>query len=242
MAELNEAYAAVGDPEARAETSPPAGWPQPEEPAPRRRPPRRRLRRVGRVVLGLVLLAAMIAIAAAAVVYVRDKGNPADVAVTGTLAEAAIVPLAEPPPETQPASGFTTDGEGCMLWRQYELQAGRSAELLRSAIALARVGPDDDAERRRQIRELVPLLEAATLQLRDARALARGQERDAGVALPWQRASVKLHQGAQALRAYYRRHADAGTMERRVSGGVSLALDAVRVYDGVVLQLDGACS
>jgi hypothetical protein len=123
-----------------------------------------------------------------------------------------------------------------------KLQAARSVELMRGALALARVGPEDDKERRRAIRELTPQLNSATLQLRDARDVVRLQELDSGLEVPWQPASTRLHRAAQELRAYYREHARAGTMPRSAPLPVLDALEAIRSYDAIVRRLDDACT
>ncbi len=247
---LNDAFRVLGDEKTRDAYDhgriPPQGWGDernpwdPWDPDPVR--PRRR--RAVRLLAVLLLLAG--ATAAIAVLFVyeeRVRGHlPYSVAAAPPLEES----FDEPPATSSVPSGglraFTADAEGCALWQEFDDHVARPVETLRGAVLLARMGPQDNAARRRAVVRMAPLVGGSAEAFVDVVALIGTQEASHGAALPWRGLGGELLRAAALLSRRYDAFADTGKMPRAAPAPVVRAYQAVQRADELHARLATVCA
>jgi hypothetical protein len=250
MQSLNDAFRVLGDEKTRDAYDhgriPPQGWGDernpwdPWDPD----PPRPRRRRAVRLLAVLLLLAG--AVAAVAVLFVyeeRVEGRlPPAVASAPSLDESFDAPAASSAAPSGGLRSFTADAEGCTLWQEFDDHVARPVETLRGAVLLARMGPQNTAERRRAIRRMAPLVAGASEAFAEIVALVGTQEAAHGAALPWRGLGAELSRAAQLLSRRYDNFADTGRMPRAAPAPVVRAYQAVQRADELHERLATVCA
>ncbi len=247
---LNDAFRVLGDEKTRDAYDhgriPPQGWGDERNPwdpwDPE--PPRPRRRRAVRLLAVLLLLVG--AVAAVAVLFVyeeRVSGRlPRSVAAAPSLDESFDAPPASSAAPSGGLRSFTADAEGCALWQDFDDHVARPVETLRGAVLLARLGPENNAERRRAVRRMAPLVAGSAEAFAELVALVGTQELGHGSALPWRGVAAELSRASQLLSRRYEAFADTGRMPRAAPAPVVRAYQAVQRADELHERLAGVCA
>lgn len=250
MQSLNDAFRVLGDEKTRDAYDhgriPPQGWGDERNPwdpwDPE--PPRPRRRRAVRLLAVLLLLAG--AVAAVAVLFVYEEQVEGRLPAAVESAPSLDESFAAPPESSAAPSGglraFTADAEGCGLWQDFDDHVARPVETLRGAVLLARMGPTSNAERRRAIRRMAPLVAVSSESMVEVVALVGAQEAGHGSALPWRGVAGELSRASALLSRRYDSFADTGRMPRASPAPVVRAHQAVQRADELHERLATVCA